>query len=102
PEPVEERTLGVRGGPDEAESVRLEDSLTRAPRSISEEAARREEVEARLGGRIATLEEELASLRRQLEESRNREDSLRDLTEGLSRRWEALRRLLAEDGRPPA
>ena len=101
-EPSEERTLGVRGGPDEAESGRLEDSLTRALRSISEESARREEVEARLGRRIETLEEELAALRRELQEGRNREDSLRDLTDALNRRWESLRRLLAEDEAPPA
>jgi len=101
-EPSEERTLGVRGGPDEAESGRLEESLTRALRSISEESARREEVEARLGRRIETLEEELAALRRELREGRNREDSLRDLTDALNRRWESLRRLLAEDEAPTA
>jgi len=101
-EPSEERKLGVHGGPDEAESGRLEDSLTRALRSISEEAARREQVEARLGRRIETLEEELAALRRELQESRSREDSLKGLTDGLSRRWESLRRLLTEDETPPA
>jgi len=100
-EPSEERTLGVRGGPDEAESGRLEDSLTRALRSISEEAARREEVEAQLGRRIETLEEELSALRLELRESRTREEALKGLTEGLSRRWESLRRLLAEDEAPP-
>jgi hypothetical protein len=101
-EPSEQRTLGVRGGPDETESGRLEDSLTRALRSISEEAARREQVEARLGRRIEILEEELAALRRELQESRSREDSLKGLTDGLSRRWESLRRLLTEDETPPA
>lgn len=97
----EEVADGARPVSDEAESHRLEDSLTRALQSISEESARREEVEARLGGRIATLEEELAALRRELQESRSREESLRGLTEGLGRRWDSLRRLLTED-EPPA
>jgi len=100
-EPPEEETLGARPGPDEAEVRRLEDSLTRALHSMSEESARREQVEGRLNGRIAALEEELATLRRELQEARDREESLKSLTEGLSRRWDSLRRLLAQD-EPPA
>jgi signal recognition particle receptor subunit beta len=99
--PPEKASAGVHPVQDEEESHGLEDSLTRALRSISEESAKRLEVEARLGGRIANLEEELAGLRRELQESRSREDSLRSLTEGLGRRWDSLRRLLAED-EPPA
>ncbi|MGE5347152.1 MAG: ADP-ribosylation factor-like protein [Acidithiobacillales bacterium] len=88
--------------PDEREALGLEESLTRALKSISEESARREEVETRLGGRIANMEEELSALRRELAESRSREDSLRSLTEAMSRRWESLRRILSDDGPPPA
>ena len=93
----EEVAEGARPVSDDGESHRLEDSLTRALQSISEESARRVEVEARLGGRIAILEEELAALRRELQESRSREESLKSLTEGLGRRWDSLRRLLTED-----
>jgi signal recognition particle receptor subunit beta len=98
---AEEETQAARPAPEEAESHRLKDSLTRALQSISEESARREEVEARLGGRIANLEEDLAVLRRELQESRSREESLRGLTEALGRRWDSLRRLLTEEEAPP-
>ena len=98
----EAETQQIPPVPDEAEVRRLEDSLTRAVRSMSEESARREEVEELLNRRIATLEEELQSLRRELLESRDREEAMKTLTEGLSRRWDALRRLLAEDGEPEA
>jgi signal recognition particle receptor subunit beta len=98
----EDETRPTSPAPDEGEARGVEESLTRALKSISEESARREEVETRLGGRIATLEEELSALRHELVESRSREESLRSLTESLSRRWESLRRILSEDEAPPA
>ncbi len=97
----EDETRPGRLAVDEPEAIGLEESLTRALKSISEESARREEVETRLGGRIANMEEELSALRRELAESRNREELLRSLTEVMSRRWESLRRILSDDG-PPA
>ncbi len=96
--PAADTTQQIASAPDEAEVRRLEDSLTRAVQSISEESARREEAEERQNRRIAGLEEEIQSLKRELVESRDREEAMKALTEGLSRRWEALRRLLlAED-----
>ncbi len=97
----EDETRPGRLVPDDREALGLEESLTRALKSISEESARREEVETRLGGRIANMEEELSALRRELAESRSREESLRSLTEAMSRRWESLRRILSDDGPPP-
>ena len=100
--PAAEATPQTMSAPDEVEVQLLEDSLARALRSMSEESARREEVEEHMNRRIAALEEELGSLRHELLESRDREESLKMLTEGLSRRWEALRRLLAEGDAPEA
>ncbi|MFI5180594.1 MAG: ADP-ribosylation factor-like protein [Thermoanaerobaculia bacterium] len=58
----------------------------------------REEAEARLNARLTALEEEVSTLRSELAESRNREDSLQARTEELKRRWDSLRKLLSEDG----
>jgi len=54
--------------------------------------------ETLLSARMAALEEEIGALRGALAESRSREDSLQARTEELARRWDALRRLLSEDG----
>ena len=83
--------------PDDGEVRRLEESLTRAIRSIDEETGQRREAESRLNDRIAALEAEIARLSAQLSDSRGREESLKALTEGLTKKWDALRRLLSED-----
>jgi hypothetical protein len=83
--------------PDDTEVRRLEESLTRAIRSIDEETGQRREAESRLNERIAGLEAEIARLSVQLSESRGREESLTALTEGLTKKWDAFRRLLSED-----
>jgi hypothetical protein len=58
----------------------------------------RDEADARVSARLTALEEETATLRSALAESRSREDLLQARTEELGRRWNALRKLLSEDG----
>jgi signal recognition particle receptor subunit beta len=83
--------------PDDAEVRRLEDSLTRAIRSLDEESGRRREAEKGMTDRIGALEAEIGRLSTELAETRGREEALKDLAEALTRKWDALRRLLSED-----
>jgi hypothetical protein len=83
--------------PDDAEVRRLEDSLTRALRSIDEESGRRREGETRMTDRISALEAKIGRLSAELAETRGREEALKDLAESLTRKWDSLRRLLSED-----
>ncbi len=83
--------------PDEAEVRRLEESLTRAIRSIDEESGRRREAETAMTDRIGALEAEIGRLSSELSETRGREEALKELAEALTRKWDSLRRLLLED-----
>ena len=83
--------------PDDAEVRRLEESLTRAIRSIDEESDRRREAETRMTDRIGALEAEIGRLSSELSETRGREEALKELAEALTRKWDSLRRLLLED-----
>ena len=83
--------------PDESEVRRLEDSLTRALRSIDEESGRRRKAETMMADRIGALEAEIGRLSGELAEARGREETLKQVAESLTRKWDALRRLLTED-----